>query len=243
MGSLLGGLVSGGLNLIGGLYGQASQTRANTANLENSASAEANSLSWLRNNATQAGINPLAALGISTVEPATQVGSNALGESLTSAGSDISRAANAMSSSDDKSTQLDNALTQAKIDNMNADTARMQAVNSTVNRALGSTGSPPSVPLPVADPRYTEDVKPAAQRFSMPDGSVVVRPSAAFTQSNFSINPTGPYDASRIDTYSQQADPTFVRPDISRSVSNLGLQNIAPAFTNSGGAYDPGMSP
>lgn len=220
--SVLGSLISAGGNLLGGYFNNQQQNKINSQNVaEAQWSAEGGYLPGLVKNANDAGLNPLAVLGNNAPSMPVAVGSSP-GDSVAKSGQDIGRAVAAMADTRTKSDALNEQLLQAKIDNTNADTTRIMADASQQRRNLGAPGTPPSFPLPQSDPRYTDSIEPATTRFRMPDGSVVARPSSKFTQSNFSINPTGPVDALRIDAASGQVNPNpGPSPDVARSIQNL----------------------
>jgi len=63
---MLGSLISAGTSLIGGLFGASSQKKANAKNAALQKEFAQNSIRWKVNDAKEAGIHPLAALGAST---------------------------------------------------------------------------------------------------------------------------------------------------------------------------------
>lgn len=128
----IGALISGGSSLLGGLFGQSSQEKINQQNLAQAMFMAQNSIQMKVQDANKAGINPLAALGVQTSSPGVAVGSNALGEGISKAGQDISRAVSAHVSDEDKTLvrkeallklqnqELQNALLASQIKKQNA---------------------------------------------------------------------------------------------------------------------------
>lgn len=216
MWNFLGGVGGGLLNLVGGLFGQSNQRSINQQNIAASQLAAQNSIQWRVQDAIKAGINPLAALGSNFQASAPSiVGSDAMPQAFHGMGQNLSRAAQAYADSVSKSAQLDNEYKQAQIDLTHSETAK----NLVASRAVTAhqPGSPPGLPLPVADPRYETDVKPSMQRWYGNEG-MFATPSREFTGATFSIDPVGILHAlsSEAGNISQ---PNFLRPDVLRSVT------------------------
>lgn len=182
-----GGLVGAAGSLFGGLLNTSSAQAINAANLQQQMYLANNSVSMRVADAKRAGINPLAALGVSS--PGFVGATNTdPGAGVAAAGQDISRA---LMATQDKETKLDAAkekLINLQIAQMENDVVHGQLVNSTAARQLASVGSAPGVPLPMADPRYEPEVKPAMQRFTS-TGGLIVTPSRSVTESQFSALP------------------------------------------------------
>lgn len=150
--SFLGSLLSGGASLLGGLFGQKNQANINAANIAQQNYLDTHHIQDITADAKAAGINPLAALGVSTPSPVMQVGSDAMPNAINSAGQDIGRAVTSYMSPESKLDQLNAKLLQARIDNVNADTAEKTMSSSVAARTFAAPGSPPGLPLPLARP-------------------------------------------------------------------------------------------
>lgn len=171
----LGGLLSAGSSLIGGLFGKSSADKANdanmaiaNANLDFQKEAAHNSLAWRAADATAAetatGINRMALLGAPSFSPspvsAGQVGDNSLGQGIAGAGQDIQRAINAYAESNDRRAELQNKLLEAQIANVNSDTVKNQsAASKMVTQA-------PTAPTPL----YQTFVDDKGRKYRLPSG-------------------------------------------------------------------------
>lgn len=143
---MLGALISGGAALLGGLFNRNSQESTNAANIQMQRETNAQNLAdkekdrelqkefaqsgiqWKASDALKAGIHPLYAMGANTTSYASSpIGltspkaesSDAMGNAISSAGQDISRAAAATSTTDtkDADTAMKLALTKAGLEN------------------------------------------------------------------------------------------------------------------------------
>lgn len=181
----LAALLAGGADIAGGLLNTSSAQAINSANLAQQMFLANNSVSMRVADAKRAGINPLAALGVSSpgfvgatpTEP---------GSGVAAAGQDISRALMANADKASKRDALETAEIQSRIDQNDAETAY---IRSKTIRALADPGTPISgVPLPRPNPLFTGDIKPALQRFQTSEG-IVVTPSRDVTEAQFSALP------------------------------------------------------
>lgn len=148
----LSSLIGAGSSLLGGLFGRSSAQNIAQQNMQQQLNFAQHGVEWRVADAKAAGINPLAALGISTPGFQNAVGDNSFGEGIGKAGQDISRGVAALQDKQTRMSQLEEKLVEAKIANVNADTTRMLAAASDAARS-NPPGNPPGVPLPVADPR------------------------------------------------------------------------------------------
>lgn len=142
----LGALISGASNLIGGLFNRSSAQAQNAANIQEQLNFAQNGLTWKAQDATRAqaatGINRLALLGVPTNSFSNLTGdTSSLGQGIANAGQDIGRAITAGNPQLQREHELNLALTQAKIDNVNADTVRQQAEASALVRKYASPGT------------------------------------------------------------------------------------------------------
>lgn len=208
-------------DVFGGLMNTSSAQAINSANLAQQMFLANNSVSMRVADAKRAGINPLAALGVSS--PGFVGASNTdPGAGVAAAGQDIARAMEANKEKADRLDDLQRAELQSRIDENDANTAY---IRSKTVRALASPGTGPGVPLPRPDPRFDPVIHPALSRFQGSDG-VVVGPSRDYTESSFSALPgvaatplvakdvaAQNYTGSDYTDYSNS-----VRPDISRAI-------------------------
>lgn len=100
--AFLPGLISAGASLLGGILGQNNQASINQQNIQAQEEFAQNGIQWKVADAKAAGINPLAALGASTTSFSNLVGSNDLGNGISSAGQNIGRAIQSTSTPDDR---------------------------------------------------------------------------------------------------------------------------------------------
>lgn len=128
---MLGSLISGGLGLLGGLFSDNSQAKANAENIKYQKQFAQEGIQWRVADAEKAGVHPLYALGAQTTSfSPSVVGSSGVGTALASAGQDIGRAVAAKYSTDEftKTTQaltlqrmgLENDLLASQIRKINA---------------------------------------------------------------------------------------------------------------------------
>lgn len=135
---MLGGLISAGANLIGGLIGNKNQREINETNVDVSREYAQSGIQWRVADAKAAGIHPLVALG-SNYQPSApiSVGSSALPDAFSSMGQSLGRAADSVLTREErnKKTQLD-ALT---LERASLENELLRSQISTVNRANNPT--------------------------------------------------------------------------------------------------------
>lgn len=171
----LGGLVGAGASIFNGFANRSAAQALNDQNIANQNLAMRNRIQWTVADAQKAGINPLAALGNATQSFSNVSGDTGFGDSFKSAGHDLGRAIAAQSPTAQRAAELELKLTEAKIANVNADTAKQLELSSQMATKLGQPGTA-RVPMPVADPRGP--VINLMQRARDRDGSIVWIPSA-----------------------------------------------------------------
>lgn len=175
MPAILGGLLSAGSSLIGGLFGSSSQDKAiqaqqalNQQNIDLQKQFAQNGLQWRAQDATAAqtatGINRLALLGAPTASFSNNVGSfptdSPMGAGIASAGQDIQRAINAYADANDRKSELQNKLLEAQIANVNSDTVKNQAA------ASKQVTQAPTAPTPL----FQDFVDDKGRHFRLPSG-------------------------------------------------------------------------
>lgn len=142
--SLLGGLISGGLGLIGAKQDATAADNLADQAWDRTKKMALNQIQWRVQDATKAGLHPLAALGINPASgPEAGVVSPNAGPSLAAAGADIGRGIEALSSPQEKiaAAQMSSlAIEKAKLEN---DLLKDQIVSNRMRVAQQST---PGVP-------------------------------------------------------------------------------------------------
>lgn len=182
---IFGSLLGGAASLIGGFMNTSAQEQINAQNIQQqNFMASGGNLPALVRNANAAGINPLAALGVSSPGFSGSV-SPEPGGGLAAVGAQIMKSA---SEAQDKSDQLDNLkseLVKSQIAKTQADTnyVNQQAFSSRMDRAFGDPGRP-HTPTGAAD-----DPFPAVSYFRYPDGSVIGGRSQKKAESDFAGDP------------------------------------------------------
>lgn len=172
-------LIGAGSSLLGGIFNRSSAQEMQQQNLAQQLAFAQNRIQWTVEDAKKAGINPLAALGNATQTYSNIAGDSSLGDAISSAGQNLSRAIAAGSDKESKLDQLNAKLIEAKIKNVDADTLQKTATASDIARAQ-QPGDPPgtnyaNVPLPPEDPRGP--VINLMQRARDVDGKIILIPS------------------------------------------------------------------
>lgn len=138
-------LLSAGVKIFGGLFGQSSAEKQAEANRQAQMDFAQHGVTWKAQDATaaekQTGINRLALLGVPTNSFSNIVGSSSLGDSISSAGQDIGRAVAAATAQPSRQQQLEEKLLEARIANVNSDTVRNQAAASEIARKMAQPGT------------------------------------------------------------------------------------------------------
>lgn len=147
---MLDSLISAGANIIGGLFGMNSQEDANEA-MKNNVSAQMqmqeqfakNGIKWKVQDAKNAGIHPLYALGASTPTytpvSLTQDASNPMGNAIAAAGQDLSRAIHSTRSQSERTEAV--ASTQAALQLKNMD-LQNELLSAQIAKLRTTTQSP-----------------------------------------------------------------------------------------------------
>lgn len=191
-------LIGAGSSLLGGIFNRNSAEEMQQRNLAQQLAFAQNRIQWTVNDAKAAGINPLAALGNATQTYSNIAGDSSLGDSIASAGQNLSRSIAAGSDKETKLDQLNAKLVEAKIRNVDADTLQKTADASDRVRAV-QPGDPPgvNVPFPPEDPRGP--VIQLMQRARDIDGNIVLIPSekAASPLQTLAATPTNAALAAR----------------------------------------------
>lgn len=195
-----GNLLSAGANLLGGIMGRQSSRDIAAQNIAEQEKFAQSGLQWKAADATAAqastGINRLALLGAPTASFSNIVGDNSLGAGVAAAGQDVGRAANALTTSETKQSQLENRLLELKIQGAQQDIVAQQLANSKNARDLASPGTAAklvNIPLPVAAP-HSRDTLPLTRTYRTKFGERVEMPTAEASQSlqNFASAPLVP---------------------------------------------------
>jgi hypothetical protein len=160
LGTIGSSLISGIGSFLGGQSNAKAIADANAANIAESNYLAGNSIRLKVADANAAGINPLAALGSSVAPGATVAPNTAMGDAMKDVGQDVGRAAGALMSGPDKTSELQQKLLQTQIDR--GEIENMGLVGQ-LRRTFAAPGNPPTwygpgslatgVPLPTDDPR------------------------------------------------------------------------------------------
>lgn len=155
----LGSLASAAVNWFSGEANRNATQAANQQSWAQSLWMDQNHISNIVNDAKRNGINPLAALGVTSSGGAPQA-VGATNDRMGEAGQDIGRAISALSSTDDKAKQLDMRLKELQIDSAKQDVVAKQLENSKNATVMGQPGTPPGLPrraggsgIPLPQPR------------------------------------------------------------------------------------------
>lgn len=225
--NFLGGLAGGLGSIFGGLMNTSSAQSINSANLANQVMLANTAVRTRVADANKAGINPLAALGVSS--PGF-VGATATdpGAGVAAAGQDISRALMAMKDRAEKEDDLQKALIQAQIDRENASTTGQLLLNSRLARALASPGNGPGF-REVFGPRRDDVTGPATQNVAGAEGPITI-PSDIASQGTMT-GAAWPMSwlmgiRSALSNVDTGVPPMFTRPDVRRAVSNLSISDL-----------------
>lgn len=154
-------LIGAGSKLIGGYMNSNAQDNANAANaaqnqlnLAYQHEANTKNIQWKVADAKAAGIHPLAALGVSAAGGPTatigQTANTSMGDAVSDAGQDISRAIRASETQQKRAQSFDNAIRALDVEN--------RSLNNELLRtriAITKAGTPP--PLPSFDQRWNLD--------------------------------------------------------------------------------------
>lgn len=160
----LGGILSAGANLLGGMFNRSSAADINAKNIAESEYQATHSIQEKVADAKAAGINPLAALGVSSINPATVVGDTSFGQGVSNAGQDLGRAASSVLK-DPKEQMLKEDLLRAQIANTQSDTIKNTAAASAM-AVKSQPGTPPGVRVPMPTPSpFTRDTLPLYQDY------------------------------------------------------------------------------
>lgn len=193
----LSDIFSAGSDLFGGILNQNATDRANQQNWERALFMANNSIQMKVQDANKAGINPLAALGVSTSSPSVSVGGDGLGSGISKAGQDISRAVNAHVSDSDKkfvekkqvlelqNQELQNQLLASKLKQQNAPGNPPAIHKVDLLSGQGQTGSgtsdlvkpEPQKVTPTNVTGHMPGINPEVKMGRDPDGRLVAGPA------------------------------------------------------------------
>lgn len=147
---MIGPLIAAGASILGGILNRDSQKDANAANAANALRQEQlqrefaqNSIQWKAADAKAAGIHPLYALGANTTSYSpVSVGhsaSSALGDGISSAGADISRAVTASSTQEGRVSAFDKTVQELSLQKMGLEN---ELLASQIAKMRGQVGPP-----------------------------------------------------------------------------------------------------
>lgn len=141
IGTVAGGVIGALGSVAGGLIGSSSQKKLTRANIDLQRDFARHGISWRVQDAKEAGLHPLAALGSFPSSASPVVLEDPMGKSIADAGQDISGAAQRVQTTDQRlSTRLQQELLASEIRNKDAET---QAIISRTNRGAMENSGPP----------------------------------------------------------------------------------------------------
>lgn len=155
MGDFLGGLIGAAGSFFGGQAQIKEQDKINNQNIQEALDFAQHGIQWKVADAKAAGINPLAALGVSSPSAPVSVGAD-VATPMASAGQNLGRAASALMQPTDKDAALRTELLKANVDAAKADVVskNLQNARMAVNVQPGTPPGLPShgIPIPRARP-------------------------------------------------------------------------------------------
>jgi hypothetical protein len=183
--AFVGALVSAGVNLFSADRSAKQAANQYNQNMQLQSDLAYHGVERRVQDAKAAGINPLAALGMSSAPMASVVGGHpeAGASQMGQAGQDLGRAVAAVADKESRTDQLNERLLELKIKGAEADITHQQLLNSGLAKRLAQPGTPPGVPgipFPREDPRGP--VVHATQRIRTDSGEIITVPSAAASQ-------------------------------------------------------------
>ena len=134
---MLGALLGGVSNIIGGLFGQSAAQRESDRQYD----LARNSVSYRVEDAKRAGISPIYALGAPTLSSSFQVGD--LGNSISSAGQNIGRAIDAQMSQPQRDAAFENSVKQLSLQKAGLENELL----ASQIRLINQPGHPPGLPV------------------------------------------------------------------------------------------------
>lgn len=145
LGAIIPAAISAIGSLIGGSMSQNSAENQAAANIANQERFAKNAIQWKVADATKAGVHPLFALGAQTNSFANVTGdTGAMGDAVAKAGQDVSRAATALFSREERALQLKGAQLEVENKGLQNDVLRAELASKVAR--LTSPGTPPPFP-------------------------------------------------------------------------------------------------
>lgn len=138
---MLGALLGGVSNIIGGLFGQSQQDKANAEQRD----LALNSVSYRVADAKRAGVSPIFAMGAPTLGYSAQVG-NPLGDAISNAGQNIGRAVSAQMTGPQQDAAFNSSVKRLTVQKMGLENELLASQIRLVNQP----GSPPAMPRSAA---------------------------------------------------------------------------------------------
>lgn len=138
---MLGGIISAGANLLGGILGQNKQDKIAKQNIQLQKDFAQQGIQWKVADAKAAGLHPLAALGAQTSSFAPVSVGDSLTPSLSAAGQDISRAVNATRTSGQRIDAYTKTVQDLTLQRMGLENQLLGSQIAKINQ----TGAPPAM--------------------------------------------------------------------------------------------------
>lgn len=201
---MLGELIGAGLSALGGFLGRQQQSDQAAQNIALQREFAQNGIQWKVRDAQKAGIHPLYALGASTTSfSPVSVGGSPMGDALTSMGQNVTRAASAYTSAQERQAATVANGQQIASNSLDLEAKKLQIE---ILKSRLATMSQPGTPPPVADQPVpfpvTENPKPEQ------------RPPLMLLGNRWMTNPnTSPMKAYE-DQYGDEGPASWILPPI-----------------------------
>lgn len=183
-------VASAGANLIGGLIGQDAQKDQREANERLQREFAQNAIKWKVQDAKEAGIHPAYALGAPSISPAVSVQSSPLASAVSSMGQDITRAAMATRSTDERELVFQQTMRE-----MGLQRATLQNDLLASQIARLKQGKNPAAPSPIEEgdmvSRIARDAKGPKERTRLVMGGTEINTDPGTSDANEFTNRYG----------------------------------------------------
>lgn len=200
---VIGPLISAGMNLIGGFMGQNEKENDRHARQMEMAKAEAlqrefaqNSIQWKAADARAAGIHPMYAMGAPSISPAVSVAGapsgNPMGAALSAMGQDVTRAAMATKTLDEREQVFQNTVREMQLQRMALDNDLLASQVARLKQ-----GKNPAAPSPTEEgdvvARINRDPKGPKERTRLVMGGEEIHTNPGTSDANEFTNRYGEF--------------------------------------------------
>lgn len=231
---LLGGLISGGASLLGGILGGNSSKKIAAQQMRMQKEFAQNGIQWKVADAQKAGVHPLYALGANTVSYSpVSVGDSSLASGISQAGQDIGRAVAATASEPGRNKILQGQMDQLALQRAGLENQLLASQIAKTNASIGPPMPGPAITRlvdgqgdsPMIDPQSQQPTKVFADSPAFEPGPV---PEVSFANTaGYGVAPVMSKDMSDRD----------VSDDAAASIAWNLRNRVIPSIT--GGDYSP----